>query len=77
MIGTINCVYETPCGWCSKFDKQCDCRAQKEEENNDECGHIWETCGANSAGIMYRCKCCGKTKTEPYSGVNKMVEITY
>ena len=24
MIGTINCVYETPCGWCSKFDKKCD-----------------------------------------------------
>ena len=24
MIGTINCVYETPCGWCSKWDKKCD-----------------------------------------------------
>ena len=24
MIGTINCVYETPCGWCSKWDKECD-----------------------------------------------------
>ena len=23
MIGTINCVYETPCGWCSKWDKKC------------------------------------------------------
>ena len=18
------CVYKTPCGWCSKFDKECD-----------------------------------------------------
>lgn len=24
MIGTVNCVYETPCGWCSKWDKKCD-----------------------------------------------------
>ena len=24
MTGTINCVYETPCGWCSKWDKKCD-----------------------------------------------------
>ena len=23
MIGTMNCVYETPCGWCSKWDKEC------------------------------------------------------
>lgn len=26
MIGTANCVYETPCGWCSKWDKKCDKR---------------------------------------------------
>lgn len=24
MMGTFNCVYETPCGWCSKWDKECD-----------------------------------------------------
>lgn len=24
MIGTDRCVYETPCGWCSKWDKECD-----------------------------------------------------
>lgn len=23
MIGTIHCVYETPCGWCAKWDKKC------------------------------------------------------
>ena len=27
MMGTINCVYETPCGWCSKWDKKCDKKA--------------------------------------------------
>lgn len=24
MIGSANCAYETPCGWCSKWDKKCD-----------------------------------------------------
>lgn len=24
MIGTVNCIYETPCGWCAKWDKECD-----------------------------------------------------
>ena len=24
MTETINCVYKTPCGWCSKWDKKCD-----------------------------------------------------
>lgn len=24
MIGSSNCIYETPCGWCSKWDKKCD-----------------------------------------------------
>ena len=29
MIGTINCIYETPCGWCSKWDKECDKKTPK------------------------------------------------
>ena len=24
MMGTMNCTYETPCGWCAKWDKKCD-----------------------------------------------------
>ena len=31
MIGTINCKYETPCGWCTKWDKKCD----KKIKNNE------------------------------------------
>lgn len=26
MMGTFNCTYETPCGWCTKWDKKCDRR---------------------------------------------------
>lgn len=37
MMGTVNCVYETPCGWCSKWDKKCDKkikeRGQRTERN--------------------------------------------
>lgn len=24
MLGTMKCIYETPCHWCSKWDKKCD-----------------------------------------------------
>lgn len=24
MLGTVNCIYETPCGWCTKWDKEYD-----------------------------------------------------
>lgn len=33
MIGTLNCIYETPCGWCSKWDKKCDKIAEKNPTN--------------------------------------------
>ena len=35
MIGTSNCIYETPCGWCSKWDKKCD-RKTKEAKFTSE-----------------------------------------
>lgn len=31
MMGTFNCVYETPCGWCSKWDKKCDKKIKNTE----------------------------------------------
>ena len=30
MIGSANCIYETPCGWCSKWDKKCDRKIGKD-----------------------------------------------
>lgn len=33
MIGTINCVYETPCGWCSKCNKKIPERGQRAKCN--------------------------------------------
>lgn len=68
MMGTINCVYETPCGWCSKWDKKCDCKIGGP---GNECGHQWERTSrgggsANEHGVrtytIWRCKFCGAEK---------------
>ena len=39
MMGTFNCVYETPCGWCSKWDKKCD-RKIPERGQRTECNPV-------------------------------------
>lgn len=71
MMGTIECIYETPCHWCSKWDKKCDRKIKNENPYEDikelvrTCKHEWEPTisgGANTKGnyITYRCKKCGK-----------------
>ena len=35
MMGTIDCIYETPCGWCSKWDKKCDKKILEQEQKVD------------------------------------------
>ena len=77
MIGTSNCVYETPCGWCSKWDKKCDKITGKTKLINNidkfvymaNCNHERKICtAANSpAGRIYRCNKCRATKTEPHN----------
>lgn len=77
MKGTTNCVYETPCGWCSKWDKECDKKIHKPTESvNDlsthiikkcesESDHEWEGCSISTTEINYICKKCGARKTIP------------
>lgn len=71
MMGTINCVYETPCGWCSKWDKKCD---RKTPENKlaavnkmcqSESDHEWECTGISTAGTTYTCRKCYAQKSVP------------
>lgn len=71
MMGTINCVYETPCVWCSKWDKKCD---RKTPENKlaavnkmcqSESDHEWECTGMSTAGTTYTCRKCYAQKTVP------------
>lgn len=79
MMGTFNCVYETPCGWCSKWDKRCDKKIPERGQNPVDdatdtslvikpCSdHDWECCGITTAGSNFRCKKCGLRKTFPLS----------
>jgi hypothetical protein len=30
---TMKCIYETPCGWCSKWDKKCDNKIGRTNDN--------------------------------------------
>ena len=78
MMGTFNCIYETPCHWCSKWDKECNrkigCSAINKDENKDkshinestktECNHEWELCShdLDYSFSIYVCKKCGAKK---------------
>lgn len=80
MMGTINCVYETPCGWCSKWDKKCDkktpergqrakCNPIDDAAANKTCqsesDHKWECIGMSTIGTDYICRKCYARKTVP------------
>lgn len=80
MIGTANCIYETTCGWCSKWDKKCDKKIPKQEQNivddnnkavppnkicSSDLDHDWECIGMGTAGSTFRCRKCYTTKTIP------------
>ena len=71
MTGTTNCVYETPCGWCSKWDKKCDEKINitNNKISESECEHEWECYGVTTAGSYYRCRKCGTTKTIPLNPI--------
>lgn len=76
---TMQCTYSTPCGWCTKWDKECDKKIGepvkpydylKETKTNKTCvseeDHQWECCGMSTGGSHYCCKKCGAYKTVPY-----------
>lgn len=82
MMGTENCVYETPCGWCSKWDKKCDQKTTEQKQGKinfvydtattvnmkckSESDHVWECIGMSTAGTDYMCRKCLAKKTIPY-----------
>ena len=35
------CVYKTPCGWCIKFDKECDIPKSKYKSKNKDSNTNW------------------------------------
>ena len=68
MMGTVNCVYETPCGWCSKWDKECDKKIAG-RGNRVKCNPVDDAVGDSFTEILINkaCKseldheweCCG------------------
>ena len=89
MMGTVNCVYETPCGWCSKWDKKCDMRTPERVQTkcdtlegvtvnkmcSSESDHVWECTGVSTEGTTYTCKKCYKQRLVPYVD-SKYITIT-
>ena len=68
MTGTINCVYETPCGWCSKWDKKCDKKIPEREQRakcnpvDDATGNSLREALANKMCVEesdHEWECCG------------------
>ena len=91
MFGTVNCVYETPCGWCSKWDKKCNKEIPKSEQRvkcnpiddtttnktcQSESDHEWECTGMSTAGATYMCKKCRVRKTVPYESAVEDIPIS-
>lgn len=58
MMGTVNCVYETPCGWCAKFDKKCDRTATSSPDKSSSKSYV--KCIFYSNG-----KCSGTKELDP------------
>lgn len=61
------------CPRCKKvnapFTPSCDCQENDYTNTATDCfngNHQWECTGVSTAGVAYRCRVCGKTKTENY-----------
>jgi hypothetical protein len=52
MVGTLNCIYETPCGWCSKWDKKCDNHVGTEDKFRGQKSNINATSDYRSTDTM-------------------------
>ena len=90
---TMQCTYITPCGWCTRQNKECDIEETKKRKKeysdlfkspttkNTMCqseeDHQWECCGMSTGGSAYRCKICGEHKTVPVKSQDNVTISTY
>lgn len=70
MIGPSTCTYETPCGWCTKWDKKCDtkipeCDLRAQTNIIDETFSPCSECG-NEGWDMPQCKECNAANDFKY-----------
>ena len=41
---TMKCTYETPCGWCTKWDKKCDKKIGNDQSSKEKYGKLVKSC---------------------------------
>ena len=51
---TMQCIYSTPCGWCTKWDKKCDEKIAN--INFNKCSQ----CAHKAWGDTYMCEKCNE-----------------
>ena len=73
---TMQCIYSTPCGWCTKWDKKCDKKIGEPIAFKTDCDHEWECCGMSTAGSDYVCKKCRAHKFESYASSSESLTWT-
>lgn len=68
MIGTTNCIYETPCGWCTKWDKKCDEKIENGKSSKEKYGKLTKPCSEcdHEGWDMPQCKECNATNNFKY-----------
>lgn len=92
MIETGMCTYRTPCGWCSKWDKECDRKigaatptkinTNQFDENNSTITKVQDISVSptdSDTAISYkpkRCGNCDKTDGVVYTSIPPKVKCT-
>jgi hypothetical protein len=64
VIDMDTCMYKTPCGWCSRFEKQCDNKLPQDvvvKKTKNRCIHSWIVHRKFRLGTEYMCTNCGLT----------------
>jgi hypothetical protein len=65
MLGPHNCTYETPCGWCTKWDKKCDRKISTSDINTRMVFDRCIDCG-NYGWDMPQCRECNAENNYKY-----------
>lgn len=63
MTEMANCVYKTPCGWCSKWDKECDVKIHIKTSKTKHIKHTKNpcfNCVHFSMNIPWQCEECNE-----------------
>lgn len=76
MIGTMKCTYETPCGWCAKWEKKCDRKIGNSQSPEEKYGKLVKSCDdcKHEGWSMPQCKECNTANNFKYFERKKNTE---